>query len=265
MNQSLFKMSSQTAESDVWKPLLQVPDAPCELNLATGQSEQRWSACRRAPGSNCINQCLSECIRYFALSTIVSEKYDWLATCGTNTFAAKSLNQKANTKHEVSILLYVDVSLGKTMENLCTQNTSKECTYNLQAHLLILIWKTSTDPHRKCHSCFCLKQLQQNNSGKRDRNGRSSAPPLLKLWDLFQALGVTEVQVEIQLRVLRWCEQHASTARLCDTVCVCLCVSSSWGKTDVLSTDQNRSSECNRADQRPGAVAASKLCFLRVN
>lgn len=45
--------------------------------------------------------------------------------------------------------------------------------------------------------------LQQNNSGKCDRNGRSSAPPLLKLWDLFQALGVTEVQVEIQLRVLR--------------------------------------------------------------
>ena len=41
MNQSLSKMSSQTAESDVWKPLLQVPDAPCELNLATGQSEQR--------------------------------------------------------------------------------------------------------------------------------------------------------------------------------------------------------------------------------
>lgn len=96
--------------------------------------------------------------------------------------------------------------------------------------------------------------LQQNNNGKCDRNGRSSAPPLLKLWDLFQALGVTEVQVEIQLRVLR-----------------------SWGdgvsKGITDFTDQNRSSECSRADQRPGAGAVAsrrrcrglKLCFLRVN
>ena len=116
---------------------------------------------------------------------------------------------------------YVDVSLGKTcVQKTPAKNALTTCkrTYLFSFEKPLQTHTGNVTPVPVWNSC---NVLQQNNSGKCDRNGRSSAPPLLKLWDLFQALGVTEVQVEIQLRVLRaTCEERASTVstvryRLC--------------------------------------------------
>ncbi len=158
MNQSLFQMSGQKGwmrrgmQTDSPK---KVPDAPCELNLATGQSEQRWSACRRAPGGNCINarRNVFDILSFFKEAMFPRNKICWPPV------APRRSQQRAWIRRQTPNMKCPFSSVRMFVSKLVYRKHQPKMHSQLVSALTYSHLKNLCRPTQECHPYFCLKQL----------------------------------------------------------------------------------------------------------